>query len=118
MIMNISEVLSTPYVLEIESVENANGEWVCVAAYSELPNCLVEDKNALRAIDKLEERRLTIIFQLIEQGEAIPVPRPQFKDRYFALTTEPIDSILQRLNLGQWLTELKREVPVHYFVKP
>lgn len=116
--MNISEILSTPYVLEIQSIENASGEWICYAAYSELPNCSVEHKSALKAIDKLEELRLTIIFKLIEDGQEVPVPRPQFKDRYFALTTEPVEQIMQRIGLERWLPQLEKEVPVRYYEKP
>ena len=112
--MKISEILSTPYVLEVESVENANGETVCLATYSELPNCIVEDASPLIAIDKLEEKRLISIFHLIEQGQPVPLPRLHFKDRYFGLSAEPIDSILKRLGLEQWLEQLDKEVPVKH----
>ena len=112
--MNISQILSTPYVLEVESVENANGEWVCLATYSELPNCIVQDVSPLIAIDKLEEKRLMCIFSLIEQGEEVPVPRRYFKDRYFGISSEPVDMIMKRLGLEQWLERLEMEVPVSH----
>lgn len=116
--MKIAEILSTPYIFEIESVPNGNGDWECVAQYAELPDCVIVDPGPLSAIDRLEERRLKTIFALIEQGRAVPVPRPPFREWYFALTAEPVEDILKRLGLGKWLDRLEQEVPVQILYAP
>lgn len=116
--MNIAEILSTPYIFEIESVPNENGDWECVAAYAELPDCEIVDSKPLPAIDRLEEKRLMTIFTMIEQGQAVPVPRPPFKEWYFALTAEPVEDMMKRLGLGKWLERLEQEVPVRILNAP
>lgn len=110
--MKISEILSTPYVFEIESIPNEDGHWVCQAAYGELPDCVVVEPRPLAAIDRLDEKRLLMIFAMIERGQPVPVPREAFSDAWFALTAEPVDAIMERIGLGAWLHKLDSEVDI------
>ena len=66
---------AVPYLLVVESVERA-GEWLRCAEYPELPGCRVEAASAVEAIEKLEQVRLSLLRQLWDRGEPIPVPRP------------------------------------------
>ena len=48
--MNISEILSTPYVLEIQSIENSSGEWVCLQLIPNYRIVLLSIKVLLRQL--------------------------------------------------------------------
>ena len=74
--LTLEEYLAVPYVLTMESVEKADGEWVRRASYPELPGCVAEAWSPVEAITELEEQRRRRIIELMEQGEPIPVPRP------------------------------------------
>ena len=44
---------AVPYLLVVESVERG-GEWLCCAAYPELPGCVAEATSAVEAIERLD----------------------------------------------------------------
>jgi predicted RNase H-like HicB family nuclease len=90
--------LAVPYVLAMESVEHSDGEWYRRAEYPELPNCSAEAYSAVEAIEKLEEERVRCIRDLLERGEAVPVPRPPLRS-----TGEPLNP--ERLGFARWLVE-------------
>ncbi|MQA86051.1 MAG: hypothetical protein GEV03_15835 [Streptosporangiales bacterium] len=73
------DYLAVPYVLEMESVEGPDGDWVRRAEYPELPGCLAEAHSTLAAVEKLEELRVQYILTRLERGESIPVPRPPLR---------------------------------------
>lgn len=56
--------------------------------------------------------RLRIIFELIGEGRAVPVPRPPLTHNDFSLTTEPIEDKLTRLGFAQWLEKLDDDIKV------
>ncbi|HET6317580.1 MAG TPA: hypothetical protein VFG86_14055, partial [Chloroflexota bacterium] len=68
--------LAVPYMLAVESIEKPDGDWVRRAEYPELPDCYAEAFAAVDAIEKVEERRVQLIKEMLERGEEVPVPRP------------------------------------------
>jgi hypothetical protein len=70
----LEHYLSIPYVVVMEPVRRADGEWVRRAAYPEL-GCVVEADSALGALEQLEQVRMRRIRDLFERGQAIPAPR-------------------------------------------
>jgi len=93
--------LSIPYVLAMESVEHSDGEWFRRAEYPELPNCAAEAYSAVDAIEKLEEIRVERIREMLERGEAVPVPRPPLRSM-----GEPLNQ--ERLGFARWMVEQGR----------
>ena len=99
--MTVEDYLAVPYVLTMESVEGADGEWVRRASYPELPGCVAEAYSPIDAIEQLEHLRQQRIVELLENGEVVPVPRPPLSTRRPALD-------LERLEFGRWLVEQGR----------
>jgi predicted RNase H-like HicB family nuclease len=96
MAMDLEYYLSVPYVLAMESVEHADGDWYRRAEYPELPNCAAEAYSAVEAIEKLEEERVRCIREMLERGEPVPVPRPPLRN-----SGEPLNQ--DRLGFAKWL---------------
>lgn len=96
--MDLSDYLAVPYLLVIESVECADGEWVRRAEYPELPGCAVEAYSAVEAIELLEGERARYIQQLIERGAPVPLPRPPL-----AALRRVLDG--ERLGFARWLVQ-------------
>jgi predicted RNase H-like HicB family nuclease len=90
--------LSVPYMLAVESIEKPDGDWVRRAEYPELPDCSAEAYAAVDAIEKVEERRVQCIKDMLERGEEIPVPRPPLLTGEKALDKD-------RLGFARWLVE-------------
>ena len=90
--------LAVPYVLAMESVEHPDGEWFRRAEYPELPDCSAEAYSAVEAIEKLEERRVERLREMLERGEHIPVPRPPLRSAGEALDPD-------RLGFARWLVD-------------
>jgi hypothetical protein len=93
--------LAVPYLLAVESVEKPNGDWVRRAEYPELPDCYAEAFAAVDAIEKLDERRVQIIKEMLERGQEVPVPRPPL------LPSEP-ELNRGRLGFARWLVDEQR----------
>jgi hypothetical protein len=74
--LNLRELLSVPYLLEAEAVETGSGTWLLRFAYPELPGCTAEGFVVEDVLKALERRRVELIVDLVEAGEAPPVPRP------------------------------------------
>jgi predicted RNase H-like HicB family nuclease len=74
--MTRDDYLRIPYVLVVESVPMANGEWCRRASYPELPGAVAEAKSAVEAMDMADERRVRIIGDWLDAGMPVPVPRP------------------------------------------
>ena len=55
--MTAEEYLAVPYVMVLESVPAANGDWLRQASYPELPGCIAQAQTPIEAIDRLEEQR-------------------------------------------------------------
>jgi hypothetical protein len=70
------EYLRVPFVLVVESVEKAGGDWLRRASYPELPGAVVEAESAVDAIDGVEDKRIEIILGRLDRGMQVPVPRP------------------------------------------
>lgn len=73
--MDPRELLSVPYLLEAEAVEAEPGKWLLRLAYPELPGCTAEGFVLEDVLKDLERRRIEIIVNLVELGQAPPVPR-------------------------------------------
>ena len=73
--MDLREFLSVPYLLEAEAVETEPGQWLLRLAYPELPGCTAEGFLLEDVLKDLERRRIEIIVDLVEIGQAPPVPR-------------------------------------------
>jgi predicted RNase H-like HicB family nuclease len=78
--VTLADYLRIPYVLEAFSLETADGEWTNRLSYPELGDCVVEAKAIEEAIDKLEQRRVTHIVQLLRAGILPPESRPPMLD--------------------------------------
>jgi predicted RNase H-like HicB family nuclease len=74
--LGTSAYLDIPYVLTVQSVEKADGRWLCRLSYDELPGCVAEAPTALEALDLVEELRERCIAGLVERGRPVPAPRP------------------------------------------
>lgn len=74
--MTPAEHLAVPYVLTMEPVIGADGHWVCRAEYPELTGCRAETFAPTVALRRLEEQRITMILERLDEGAAVPVPRP------------------------------------------
>lgn len=73
--MDLRALLSIPYLLEAEAVETEPGRWLLRLAYPELPACTAEGFVLEDVLKDLERRRIEIIVDLVEAGQAPPVPR-------------------------------------------
>ena len=99
--MTLEEYLSVPYILTMESVCRADGEWVRRAAYPELPGCVAEADSPIDAIEQLDELRRRRIKEMLDRGEPVPVPRPPL-----AVASSPLDP--DRLEFARWLVQERR----------
>jgi predicted RNase H-like HicB family nuclease len=93
--------LAVPYMLAVESIEKPDGDWVRRAEYPELPDCYAEAFAAVDAIEKVEERRVQLIKEMLERGEEVPVPRPPL------ISSEP-ELDRDRLGFARWLVDEQR----------
>lgn len=73
--MTDEEYLAIPYILEIWSKQQQDGQWVRHAEYPELPGCSAEAFSAVEAVEKAEEARVAYILARLKRGEDVPVPR-------------------------------------------
>ena len=71
---------------------------------SELPDCYAEAFAAVDAIEKVEERRVQCLKDMLERGEEIPVPRPPLLT---GITGES-DLDRDRLGFARWLVDEKK----------
>jgi predicted RNase H-like HicB family nuclease len=94
--------LAVPYMLAVESVEKPDGDWVRRAEYPELPDCYAEAFAAVDAIEKVDERRVQVIKDMLERGEEVPVPRPPL----IGPESESLDR--DRLGFARWLVDEKK----------
>ena len=99
--MTYEEYLEVPYVLVVESVPKADGDWTRRASYPELPDCVVEAESILDALDKLDELRGRRIAELLADGRPVPVPRPP-------LSTPSARLDPRRLDFARWLVDRGR----------
>src|SRR5262249_17927885 len=70
------EYLRIPYVLVVESVPQADGNWCRRASQPAPPGGVAEAESAVDAMDAVDERRVRIILDWLEAGIPVPVPRP------------------------------------------
>lgn len=77
--MDILDYLAIPYRLEVQTVVKGN-VWKRRAAYPELPNCEVEHDSVLEALVLLEQLRVRLISQFLQDGQPIPAPRQPLRD--------------------------------------
>jgi hypothetical protein len=73
--MTRDEHLRVPYVLVVESVAGADGDWRRRASYPELPGAVGEAESAVDAMDAADRRRVRIILDRLDAGIPVPVPR-------------------------------------------
>lgn len=73
--MTPDDHLAVPYVIAVESVEQADGQWVRRAWHPELPGCEAHAESAWEAIERLDEVRERYICSAMEMGEFRPVRR-------------------------------------------
>ena len=69
------QYLRIPYVLVVESVPKADGDWCRRASYPELPGAVAEAESAVEAMDEADEKRVRIIEDWLDAGIPVPVPR-------------------------------------------
>ena len=98
--MTAEEHLAVPYVMVLESVPTAAGDWLRQASYPELPGCVAQAQTPLEAIDRLEEQRVRFILDRLDAGQPVPVPRPPLQ-RAGSLSQE-------RLEFVRWLKDNER----------
>ena len=84
----LQHYLAIPYVAVFYSTVNDDGIWVRRADYPELPDCEVEAPTAIEAMDKLEERRVTTIVNMLATGHEPPAPRPPLRGGSSGLSSE------------------------------
>ena len=77
--MSLEEHLAVPYVMSMESRQDADGNWIRHAAYPELPGVEAEGETPIEAIDRLDEAREDYIREKLEHGEEVPVPRESLR---------------------------------------
>ncbi len=90
-----------PYIMAVESVQRADGEWVRRAWHPELPGCVVEAPTAIEAIERLDEERVRYISSRLDRGEPVPVTRAPLR-----VPSAPLDP--HRLGFARWLVEQGR----------
>jgi predicted RNase H-like HicB family nuclease len=78
--MELEEYLAVPYILRMESSFDSNGNHVCRAEHPELPDCIVEARSPIDALEQLEIAKSHYIRERLERGELIPTPRPPLPD--------------------------------------
>jgi predicted RNase H-like HicB family nuclease len=98
--MTPQEYLAVPYVMVLESVPAANGDWLRQASYPELPGCIAQAQTPIEAIDRLEQQRVSFIMDRLEAGQPVPVPRPPLH------RTESLSQ--ERLEFARWLKDNQR----------
>ncbi len=74
--MRLQDYLRVPYLLEAQSVETSQGEWVIRIRHPELPGCGAESSSLEEGLRLLDRQRIRTIIRLLESGEPPPVPRP------------------------------------------
>ncbi|HZT05803.1 MAG TPA: type II toxin-antitoxin system HicB family antitoxin [Chloroflexota bacterium] len=99
--MTLDEYLAVPYLLTMESVCRADGEWVRRASYPELPDCVAEADTPIEAIEQVDELRRRLIVEMLGRGDPIPVPRPPLVS-----AVRPLDP--DRLEFARWLVQQRR----------
>jgi len=98
--MTAEEYLAVPYVMVLESVPAADGDWMRQASYPELPGCVAQAQTPIEAIERLEEQRVRYILERLDTGQPVPVPRPPLR-RAESLSQE-------RLEFARWLKDTQR----------
>ncbi|MDQ1665602.1 MAG: hypothetical protein QOH75_1633 [Actinomycetota bacterium] len=73
--MTPDDPLAVPYVIAVESVEHADGQWVRRAWHPELPGCEAQAESAWEAIELLEAVRERYICSALATGEFRPARR-------------------------------------------
>lgn len=101
--MTPDEYLAVPYVLTVDSIRRPDGTWVRRAEYPEI-GCVGEGATLIEAVDQVEEIRVRYILERLEQGEAIPVPRPPLRSSGPALDLERL-VLAERVGAGEPLKE-------------
>jgi len=74
--MQLSDYLRVPYLLEARLAELSPGVWTNHLAYPELPDCRAESPSLESALRQLERQRIITLIRLLDGGEVPPVPRP------------------------------------------
>lgn len=74
--LTLEEYLSVPYILSLDAVQGADGEWMRRAAYPEFPGCSAVGSSPLEAIEELERTHRRLVRERLARGEEIPLPRP------------------------------------------
>jgi predicted RNase H-like HicB family nuclease len=74
--MTHEEYLRVPYVLVVESVRKADGDWLRRASFPELTGALAEAESVIEAIERADDLRTEIILDRLNRGLPVPVPRP------------------------------------------
>jgi hypothetical protein len=92
--MGIDDALCIPYLLVVESIEDANGEWTRRVGYPELGSCAIEDVNLADAIEELERTKVRILAEMLRSNQPIPVPHPPLKERSVLLSSAEVEHII------------------------
>lgn len=71
----LDEALRVPYVMDVQSLPDEKGQWVCHLRYEELPGCSAMSPDPLRALDELEAKRVAWITAEISAGRTVQPPR-------------------------------------------
>ncbi len=74
--MTFEEYMAVPYILRVEAIRGANGQWLRRAEHPELPGCFGEGLSPEEAIVDLNRNRESLVRKLLASGGDIPVPRP------------------------------------------
>lgn len=77
--MSPEEHLAVPYVLEVWSERQPDGEWIRNAEFPELPGCRAEAFSVVEAVEQAERQREDYILEHLALGKEIPVPRPPLR---------------------------------------
>jgi predicted RNase H-like HicB family nuclease len=76
MTMELEEYLAVPYILRMETGFDRAGNHICRAEHPELPDCVVEARSPIDALEQLDAARTQLIRERFARGDPIPAPRP------------------------------------------
>jgi predicted RNase H-like HicB family nuclease len=74
--MTVGEHLRVPYIIEAWSEAHRDGEWVRHAEHPELPDCAAEAESIEEALSRLEDRRVSVLLDLLARSRPPMVQRP------------------------------------------
>jgi len=70
--MKVSDFLRVPYLVTAQSVPRDDGSWVRHVEHPELPQCTAEAESITEALQRLDQRRIEVVLEMLAQGRTPP----------------------------------------------